>query len=797
MPIAVENTTDNSGKTEQSRENGVKALFAPDHAASEFKTIVADVLLVDLDDLDETKSFLKLGGDSILAIKIMARCRAKGISLNVADILDARTIAGACQRVSQSASKALSNGSEPFLRIPKDDNPFAFQDESTVAESSEVMKPIDRQDISDSFISYKTVHQQAISVGGHGFIGDVPTSILLGDLSPYGTHLQPLDFIHSALVTAASVITSSNTEDILFYDVCEATSDIQTSTHGGSYTISQFRTRSFPSEDDARLLGRKEGRTCANSYFDDEVVPQEAPYVLTPGSSSENNIMLVDVRQLRQRYGGEERPLGPVSPDFLLDVELDLDDSLHLSVELSPTSNGISCSFGANNLWQAHYDLDGFINIFISSIKGMLKRLQNRGSKMALRHSREIQPIRASGNHTTSKNVQEAQSRTAGIDTLDVDALKHILRPEARIISSVLPCSPMQEAFLTSQSTNPNLYQCCFVLRLTDYNPGFPIDAKHVGASWREVVKRHTSLRTIFVDSSTRPGHFDQVVVENLDPYIDYIEPLAPQDLNALAPIEFGPFEPPHRMYLAQISLDVVQMKLEISHALVDGQSTEVLLRDLCTAYLGGQLSGHVLEYGDFSSYLSQLPSSLGYWSDNLSHASNSFLPMDRGHEILTGFEMVGTNIMFDSGSLEDFCGAYGVTMSNVCQLAWGLVLRCFTGSDNVSFSYITSGRSAPLEGIHDAVGPFVATLPCCLYLPSTSRVEDLLKVISKDSLEGFSHRYDADIYNDSKTSARLLGNTTMSFQRKLDMRAFSGSALDISVIEKSNPTDVSEDFAL
>ena len=795
----MRDTTDSPGEAGQGFENGIKALFAPDDAASELKKIVADVLQVDLADLDETQSFLKLGGDSILAIKIMARCRAKGISLDVADMIDARTIADACQQVSKPVPTVLSKGSEPFRRSHEDDIPLMLQDDSKVSKSCEVMNSIDGQDVSNSFISYKTGHQHAIGVGGHGFIENVPMSILLGALSPYGTHLEPLDFIHSALVTAASVTTSSSVEDILFYDVCEATSEKKTSTHNSSHTISQSRTRSFPSEDDARLLGRQNACNRTGSYFDDEAVTRQAPYVLTPGSSSENNIISVDVRQLKQQYGGEERAVGPVSRDFLLDVELNLDDSPHLSITLSPMNNGISCSFGANTLWQAQYDLDDFVNIFMSSIKGMLKRLQNHGSKTAQRHSRQIQPTRISEDHTTSNNVQETQLRTASLNALDVNVLKHILRPEARTISSVLPCSPMQEAFLTSQSTNPNMYQCCFVLGLTSTNPGLPIDASHVGASWRKVVKRHTILRTIFVDSSTRLGHYDQVVVDNFDPHIDHIESLSPKGFSALAPVEFGPFEPPHRMYLTQISPDVVQMKLEISHALVDGQSTEVLLRDLCTAYLGVQPSGHMLGYGDFASYLSQLPieSSPGYLFDDLSHAGTSFLPMDRGHETLTGLEMVRTGIIFDSGSLQDFCDAYGVTLSNVCQLAWGLVLRCFTGSDRVSFSYITSGRSAPLEGIHDAVGPFVATLPCCLHLPSTSRVEALLKAISKNTIEGFSHRYGADMYDESKISARELGNTTMSFQRKLDMKAVSGSPLNISVIERSNPTDVSEEISI
>lgn len=799
MPIAIQDATDSPGGAGPGLERGNGALSAPDAAASELKKIIADVIQVDVDDLDETQSFLKLGGDSILAIKIMARCRAKGISLDIADMIDARSIADVCQRVLKPVPTALSKRSEASRQFHEDDIPFVFQDESAEAESSEVMDSIDGQDVSNSFITHSTVQQQAIRVGGQGFIENVPMSILLGALSTDSSHLEPLDFIHSALVTAVSVTTSSNVEDILFYDICEATSEQKTNSHNSAHTISQSHTRLFPSEDDARLLGRLNTRNRIDSCFDDETVTPPAPDVLTTGSSPGSNIISVDVRQLKQQYGGEERSVRPVSQDFPLDVESSLNDSPHLFITFSPMNSGIRCSFGANNLWQAHYDLDDFTKTFISSIRGMLKRHHKHGSETALRHSREIQPARISGDHTTSKNVPETQSRTASLNALDVKVLKHILRPEARTINSVLPCSPMQEAFLTSQSTNANLYQCCFVLGLTSTSPGLPIDARHIGASWREVVKRHTILRTIFVDSSTRLGHYDQVVVDNLDPHIEYIESLNSIGFSALAPVEFGLLEPPHRMYLTQISPDVVQMKLEISHALVDGQSTEVLLRDLCTAYLGVQPSGHVLDYGDFASYLSQLPieSSPGYVSNDLSNEWTSFLPMDRGHETLMGLQTVRKGITFESGSLQDFCDAYGVTLSNVCQLAWGLVLRCFTGSDQVSFSYITSGRSAPLEGIHDAVGPFVATLPCCLYLPSTSRVEALLKAISKNTLQGFSHRHGADIYNDSKISARELGNTTMSLQRKLDMKAVSGSPLNISVVDRSNPTDVSKDISI
>ena len=794
MPIAVGNTTDGSSRAGKTFEHGITALLEPEYVESQIKTIIADVLQMDLDGLDETQSFLKLGGDSILAIKVMARCRAKGITLSVADMIDARNIADLCRRVSQSAPGALLNGNDAYRAAPKENSLSALQDESATAKPSEFMESDDCQDITNTSIPYKPAHQQATRVAGNAFIENALASILLELLPPHGTQLEPLDFIHSALVTAVSLTTSSNIESILFYNVCGDVSGGDGIAGGSSHTTSLFRTRLFPFEDDRRLLRRVQGCTRADYYFDDEVDSQQDPNVLTPDSNSDDNIIVVDVRQLRQHRGGEECPVGPVSEDFLSGVQLNLDDSLHLSISLRSTNNGITCSLSGNDLWHAHYDLGDFINVFSSSLKGMLRRLQNNSTNPALKDSLALQPTQLNEKYTTSEDVQGAQSISAGLNARSAEARNRILHPETRTIRSVLPCSPIQEGFLISQSTNPNLYQCCFVLKFTKSSHGLPVDAGQVGASWREVVKRHAILRTIFVDSATRPGHFDQVVIDNFDPYIDYVELLTPEKFSSLVPVEFEAFEAPHRMYLAQISPDEVRMKLEISHALVDGQSTEVLLRDLCTSYLGAQLSGQALGYGEFVSYQNQVPiePSRAYWSGFLSHARPSFLPMDRGHEALSGLDMVCTDIVFDSGYLQDFCGQYGVTLSNVCQLAWGLVLRCFTGSDSISFSYITSGRSAPLEGIHDAVGPFVTTLPCCLNLSGTSRSEDLLKAVSKDSLEGFSHRYSADLYDKSTTSARQLGNTTMSFQRVLDTKTFSESALMFSVVERSNPTDVS-----
>ena len=50
------------------------------------------------------------------------------------------------------------------------------------------------------------------------------------------------------------------------------------------------------------------------------------------------------------------------------------------------------------------------------------------------------------------------------------------------------------------------------------------------------------------------------------------------------------------------------------------------------------------------------------------------------------------------------FCKIHGVTTANLVHIAWALVLRCFTGAEDVCFGYLTSGRDIPVDDIDAAI---------------------------------------------------------------------------------------------
>ncbi len=365
------------------------------------------------------------------------------------------------------------------------------------------------------------------------------------------------------------------------------------------------------------------------------------------------------------------------------------------------------------------------------------------------------------------------------------------------VVQAIVPCSSIQDRMLVSQLQNPHLYSCCFVLKFTHSHSGLPVSAQRLGEAWTQVVKRHSSLRTALVESTQRPGHYNQVILAQITPSIEYYEGtehLSSPEFNVNTPVTFEAHTIPNRVQLVQASPSDLYMKLDVSHVLVDGQSAEVLLRDLSDAYRDGKLSPASLSYSDYViSYLHEPSRQADPAKEDTSlDIAPLTVPMDRPNEGLTGFDTVSVDVPLDSHLIQSLCARYSVTLATVCQLAWGLVLRCYGGTDSVCFSYVNSGRSMSIPGVHDVIGPIVQTSLCSIQLHAGDELSTILQRLHKDSLQALSQISPLESASSTSKSARQLSNTTMSFQHAIDDRPVRGANLSVAVEGKANPTDVS-----
>ncbi|KAK2871711.1 NRPS, partial [Arthroderma sp. PD_2] len=365
-------------------------------------------------------------------------------------------------------------------------------------------------------------------------------------------------------------------------------------------------------------------------------------------------------------------------------------------------------------------------------------------------------------------------------------------------LEGAYPISPMQRGILISQLKDSKKYAYHSIFEVKSNQRNHRIDIRRLEAAWQAVVCRHSSLRTVFIDSVSGNNLMDQVVLKRFHARTLLREPSA-EDYEAsfedLELLDYTERQPPHRLTICQTPSGRVVCKLEISHAISDGSSMMTLLNDLATAYDSRSTIGFAMPYSDFIAHLQLTPKEAGvdYWKTYLSGLEPCTLPplaaVPPPKE-----RKVGEYIMkLDIGSeLQVFCKKEGLTQSNVLQLVWGLVLRAYTGSDEICFGYVASGRDLPIDGIQEAVGAFINMLICRLNLTENAVLIDVLQKTQSDYMQGIGHQNCslAEVQHELGLGDTALFNTVFTFQKRLVSDESEDSALSFESLGATDPNE-------
>ena len=418
--------------------------------------------------------------------------------------------------------------------------------------------------------------------------------------------------------------------------------------------------------------------------------------------------------------------------------------------------------------------------------------------------------------HTIShENLHDAAPDPPSVDIpiteVDTSRLSLVTPNPNDGIELIFPCSPTQEVFLAAQAVHPEKYHVTAVLEFSSNKSNMPVDAKRLSEAWEQLVKYHAALRTVFIDSMTRPGHFDQVVFKTAITKLHILDDRAcsPEEFSLRTPVAFPNYQATHNAAIHRHpNQQTILFRLDISHALADGESISILLRDLQVFYFHPARSlPPQMQYQTFVSHQQSLSSTAAtsYWSTYLTQAEPSFFPVRDQAEISTGTDLTASvplRISIDPEALSTLCEKLNITTANICQLAWGLVLRAYTASEDVCFSYANSGRHVPLGGIENAVGSFADTLIFRMRIGSDEMtVGDALAVAKGDFLKGLGVPSGLLVMDTSEAGgaaarefARCRGNTLLSCQRGWDLgNGDSGenSGFGVRLVDAVNPNEV------
>jgi amino acid adenylation domain-containing protein len=362
-------------------------------------------------------------------------------------------------------------------------------------------------------------------------------------------------------------------------------------------------------------------------------------------------------------------------------------------------------------------------------------------------------------------------------------------------IEDVYPCSNMQEGLLLSQNKDAGFYASATLheLRLR----GSRLDSLLVAEAWRQVVRRHPVLRTIFLDNfGTREGIYCQAVLRSIEPNIVHHE--CQSELEAISTIKrqrsvtYNTGKcPNHRFTICSTFDGRIFCSLDISHAIMDGHSMSLLaseLRQACESPL--QADG--APYSDYISWLTQQPQdpSLEFWKAYLKGSEVCSFPTLNDGQI-TEKRLVSIRMDMDSFSmpdLQDFCNSNGLTLSNIFHTAWALTLGYYVGSQDVTFGYLTSARDAEdIPRVQHMVGPMINTLVCRVDLTTGARcLLDVLQDVQRDYMEALPHRHIAlaDVQHVLNLSGANLFNTALSYRRLPPDTPIKASRVEIIEVE-------------
>lgn len=319
----------------------------------------------------------------------------------------------------------------------------------------------------------------------------------------------------------------------------------------------------------------------------------------------------------------------------------------------------------------------------------------------------------------------------------DVDTSTTGLECEGSDIDVILPCTPLQEAMLTETLSRPSAYCNWVELELTvtrTYN--------EVLAAITQLAKHNSILRSGFCSVTAGTQTFVQITWKELDQaQVGKVSSFQRSYSLGTAQALLRPF----RVQI-QDGSDRQRILVQLHHALYDGWSFDLLLTDLDKILRGfGPTTRPHFE--DVSRYYIERQQTSApdedtrYWSKLLQdYVPTNLVNYNGKTKTAESVQLYRGRSSVNFERLSERARSLAINPQVFFQTAVGYILGLYTGSLDVIFGNVTSGRTIPVTGIEDIIGPCIASLPCRLDFGAFSCVQEALEQTQRLNREGLRH---------------------------------------------------------
>ncbi|MEH2062640.1 MAG: amino acid adenylation domain-containing protein [Nostoc sp.] len=328
-------------------------------------------------------------------------------------------------------------------------------------------------------------------------------------------------------------------------------------------------------------------------------------------------------------------------------------------------------------------------------------------------------------------------------------------------IQDIYPLSTMQEGMLFESLYAPDsgVYFEQITCTLTGN-----LDVEAFSQAWQQVVEKHSIFRTAFVwESLSQPlqvvyrevlvrvmtidwGEFSKV--EQQEQLETFLSAERQQGFQlSLAPLI--------RLYLIQLDSHSYQFVWCHHHLLLDGWSLPLVFKDLLEFYQaisqGVSLPNNIatLGYRNYIAWLQQQDQDLAkeFWRQKLQGFTAPTpmtvdKPLSKQEQHSSYGEQEIQLTVSETTAIGSFARQHQLTISNLVQATWGLLLCRYSGEPDVVFGATVSGRPPGLVGVESMVGLFINTLPVRVQISEKTELLSLLKDLQAQQVESEQFSY-------------------------------------------------------
>ncbi len=215
------------------------------------------------------------------------------------------------------------------------------------------------------------------------------------------------------------------------------------------------------------------------------------------------------------------------------------------------------------------------------------------------------------------------------------------------------------------------------------------------------------------------------------------------------------------RLTIIHIADNECYMIWNAHHIIIDGWCTSIVMKEFIEFYcklcegdsalkLMHQVNIQKSRIAPFSEYVKwqekqDKEAALTYWKQYLEgyQTTASIPPMciAKSHKETMRVHNISLNqdLTFKLVNIAKECK---VTISNIAEMIWGIVLMKYCRLDDIVFGKIVSGRNADIKGIEQAVGIYINIVPERITINKESTFYTVLKQISEDYHAGAKYDY-------------------------------------------------------